>query len=120
VADRLPELVDRHRPDRGTAGAADGVVDFHAALRDPSDPDRLRPDFDSGDHLHPSAAGWPMPSTSGCSPIRPAADASAIRQRPSAARTPARTPRNIRDTGPGAIARRTQTLENTSKGSRNT
>jgi len=58
VADRLPELVDRHRPDRGTAGAADGVVDFHAALRDPSDPDRLRPDFDSGDHLHPSAAGY--------------------------------------------------------------
>jgi lysophospholipase L1-like esterase len=41
-----------------TSGAADGVVDFHAAVRDPNDPDRLRPDFDSGDHLHLSAAGY--------------------------------------------------------------
>jgi lysophospholipase L1-like esterase len=41
-----------------TAGVADGVVDFHAALRDPGDPDQLRPEFDSGDHLHPSAAGY--------------------------------------------------------------
>jgi lysophospholipase L1-like esterase len=41
-----------------TSGVGDGVVDFHAALRDPSDPDRLRPDFDSGDHLHPNASGY--------------------------------------------------------------
>jgi lysophospholipase L1-like esterase len=41
-----------------TSGAADGVVDFHAALRDPDDPDRLLPAYDSGDHLHPSAAGY--------------------------------------------------------------
>ena len=41
-----------------TSGAADGVVDFHVVLRDPDDPDRLRPEFDSGDHLHPSAAGY--------------------------------------------------------------
>jgi lysophospholipase L1-like esterase len=41
-----------------TAGAADGVVDFHAATRDPLDPDRLRPEFDSGDHVHPSPAGY--------------------------------------------------------------
>lgn len=41
-----------------TAGTADGVVDFHAALRDPLDPDRLRPELDSGDHLHPSPAGY--------------------------------------------------------------
>jgi lysophospholipase L1-like esterase len=41
-----------------TAGVADGVVDFHAALRDPNDPDALRPEFDSGDHLHPSPAGY--------------------------------------------------------------
>jgi lysophospholipase L1-like esterase len=39
-------------------GVADGVVDFHAALRDPADPDRLRPEFDSGDHLHPGPAGY--------------------------------------------------------------
>jgi lysophospholipase L1-like esterase len=41
-----------------TSGAADGVVDFHAVLRDPDDPDRLRAEFDSGDHLHPNAAGY--------------------------------------------------------------
>src|SRR5215470_475867 len=41
-----------------STGAGDGVVDFHAALRDPDDPDRLRPEFDSGDHLHPNAAGY--------------------------------------------------------------
>jgi lysophospholipase L1-like esterase len=41
-----------------TGGGADGVVDFHAALRDPNDPDRLRPEYDSGDHLHPSVAGY--------------------------------------------------------------
>ncbi len=41
-----------------TSDAADGVVDFHAALRDPLDPDRLNPAFDSGDHLHPNAAGY--------------------------------------------------------------
>jgi lysophospholipase L1-like esterase len=38
--------------------SADGVVDFHAALRDPADPNRLRPAYDSGDHLHPSATGY--------------------------------------------------------------
>ena len=41
-----------------TGGGADGVVDFHAAVRDPSDFDRLRPEYDSGDHLHPNAAGY--------------------------------------------------------------
>lgn len=35
---------------------ADGVVDFDLANRDPDDPLRLRPEFDKGDHLHPS---WP-------------------------------------------------------------
>jgi lysophospholipase L1-like esterase len=40
-----------------TGGAFDAVIDFDAALRDPADPKRLRPDCDSGDHLHPSRAG---------------------------------------------------------------
>lgn len=35
----------------------DRVVDIDAVLRDPSDPARLRPAFDSGDGLHPNAAG---------------------------------------------------------------
>ncbi len=36
----------------------DEVVDFDKALRDPVSPLRLRPTFDSGDHLHPSDAGY--------------------------------------------------------------
>ena len=41
-----------------SSGAFDGVVDFDAALRDPADPTRLLPVYDSGDHLHPSDAGY--------------------------------------------------------------
>jgi lysophospholipase L1-like esterase len=41
-----------------TGGAFDAVIDFDAALRDPSDPTRLRPELDSGDHLHPNDAGY--------------------------------------------------------------
>ncbi len=39
-------------------GHFDGVIDFDAALRDPQRPERLRPQVDSGDHLHPSPAGY--------------------------------------------------------------
>lgn len=39
-------------------GHFDAVVDFDAIIADPQHPDRLRPDFDSGDHLHPSPAGY--------------------------------------------------------------
>ncbi|MEC3982508.1 SGNH/GDSL hydrolase family protein [Amycolatopsis sp. H20-H5] len=41
-----------------TGGLFDGVIDFDAALRDPHDPLRMRPEFDSGDHLHPGDAGY--------------------------------------------------------------
>ena len=41
--------------DPGSAFA--GVWDFDAVLRDPQEPSRLRPDYDSGDHLHPGDAG---------------------------------------------------------------
>lgn len=40
-----------------TSGEYDGVIDFDAVMRDPAEPDRLRPEFDSGDHLHPNDAG---------------------------------------------------------------
>jgi lysophospholipase L1-like esterase len=40
-----------------SAGAFDAVIDFDAVLRDPKEPARLRPDCDSGDHLHPNQAG---------------------------------------------------------------
>jgi lysophospholipase L1-like esterase len=36
----------------------DGVVDFDAAIRDPANPRRMLPIFDSGDSLHPSDAGY--------------------------------------------------------------
>jgi lysophospholipase L1-like esterase len=35
----------------------DAVIDFDAAMRDPADPLRLNPAYDSGDHLHPNDAG---------------------------------------------------------------
>lgn len=41
-----------------TSGAYDAVVDFDRATRDPADPKKLRADFDSCDHLHPSDAGY--------------------------------------------------------------
>jgi lysophospholipase L1-like esterase len=41
-----------------TSHAFDGVVDFDAALRDRAQPDRLQRAFDSGDHIHPSDAGY--------------------------------------------------------------
>jgi lysophospholipase L1-like esterase len=40
-----------------TSGAYDGVFDFDQAVADPDDPTRLRPIYDSGDHLHPNDAG---------------------------------------------------------------
>ncbi|MEV4312118.1 GDSL-type esterase/lipase family protein [Actinocrispum sp. NPDC049592] len=39
------------------SGTFDGVVDFASALADPSDPLKIRPEYDAGDHLHPSDAG---------------------------------------------------------------
>ena len=38
--------------------AFDGVVDFDVAVRDPSHPSRFREEYQSGDHLHPSTAGY--------------------------------------------------------------
>jgi lysophospholipase L1-like esterase len=58
-----------------TADNIDGVADFDAAVRDPSAPDRLRAEFDSGDHLHLSPAGYsamaaavPADRLAGCTP----------------------------------------------------
>jgi lysophospholipase L1-like esterase len=41
-----------------TPGHFDAVVDFDAAIRDPHQPGRMLPAYDSGDHLHPSPAGY--------------------------------------------------------------
>ncbi|MEP9400703.1 SGNH/GDSL hydrolase family protein [Sphingomonas sp. VNH70] len=41
-----------------TPGNFDAVIDFDRAIRDPAQPDRMLPAYDSGDHLHPSVAGY--------------------------------------------------------------
>lgn len=41
-----------------TSGAYDGVVDFDMVTRDPNAPTKIKPEFDSGDHLHPADAGY--------------------------------------------------------------
>ena len=39
-------------------GRFDRVLDFDAAVRDPADPRRLLPAYDTGDHLHLNPAGY--------------------------------------------------------------
>jgi lysophospholipase L1-like esterase len=41
-----------------TSGKFDAVIDMDAAVRDPADPNKLLPAYDSGDHLHLSVAGY--------------------------------------------------------------
>jgi lysophospholipase L1-like esterase len=41
-----------------TSGAFDAVLDFERVLGDPARPDALRPEYDSGDHLHPNDVGF--------------------------------------------------------------
>jgi len=41
-----------------TSGAFDAVIDFDKAIRDPAQPTRILPAYDSGDHLHPNDAGY--------------------------------------------------------------
>ena len=41
-----------------TPGHFDAVIDFDTVVRDPAHPDHLLAAFDSGDHLHPSPAGY--------------------------------------------------------------
>jgi lysophospholipase L1-like esterase len=42
-----------------TSGAFDGVIDFDAAVRDPSNPLQLNPLYDAGGgHLHPNDLGY--------------------------------------------------------------
>ncbi|MET7451467.1 SGNH/GDSL hydrolase family protein [Streptomyces sp. NPDC005574] len=42
---------------RDSGGVFDDYADFDRAVRDPADPQRLGPAYDSGDHLHPNDAG---------------------------------------------------------------
>jgi lysophospholipase L1-like esterase len=40
------------------SGEFDGVIDFDRVLRDPDEPARLAPKYDSGDHGHPTDEGY--------------------------------------------------------------
>ncbi len=40
------------------SGTFDGVIDFDKITRDPQNPTRFNPPYDSGDHLHPSDEGY--------------------------------------------------------------
>jgi lysophospholipase L1-like esterase len=41
-----------------TPGHFDSTIDFDKIMRDPEQPDRILPAYDSGDHLHPNPAGY--------------------------------------------------------------
>jgi len=41
-----------------TSGQFDGVIDFEAAIRDESNPDIIKAEYNSGDNLHPGDAGY--------------------------------------------------------------
>jgi lysophospholipase L1-like esterase len=41
-----------------TSGEYDAVIDFDKIARDPANPLRFLPAYDSGDHLHPGDAGY--------------------------------------------------------------
>ncbi len=41
-----------------TSGTFDGVIDFDKIARDPNNPGRFNPEYDSGDHLHPKDQGY--------------------------------------------------------------
>jgi lysophospholipase L1-like esterase len=49
---------DRQAVNQWIRGHFDAVLDFDAIVRDHAHPDQLRAAFDSGDHLHPSPAGY--------------------------------------------------------------
>lgn len=43
---------------RHSGGVFDAVIDFDEVVRDPMNPERLRPEYNSGDWLHPNEAGY--------------------------------------------------------------
>ncbi|MGW1163778.1 SGNH/GDSL hydrolase family protein [Streptomyces sp. NPDC002513] len=63
------------------SGVFDAVADFDAAVRDPARPDRIRPAYDSGDHLHLDDAGMAALAATvdpGAAPVRGAGAAGSV------------------------------------------
>lgn len=57
VDDRRQRINGFLRANSGPGATFDALLDFDEVLRDPGDPARLLPAYDSGDHLHPGDAG---------------------------------------------------------------
>jgi lysophospholipase L1-like esterase len=58
-----------------TSGAFDRVIDFDKVTRDPDHPEQFLPAYDSGDHLHPSDAGYEAMGRAAAQMLMPAASA---------------------------------------------
>lgn len=58
VTPHVNELRNGYNQWLRTSGVVDGIIDFDHAVRDPHKPNELLPLYDSGDHLHPSDAGY--------------------------------------------------------------
>ena len=41
-----------------TSKAFDAVIDFESVVKDPQQPNKMKAEYDSGDHLHPNDAGY--------------------------------------------------------------
>ena len=52
------EMRHRYNEFIRTTDLIDGYIDFDKALRDPQRPNHFLPEYDSGDHLHPSKKGY--------------------------------------------------------------
>jgi lysophospholipase L1-like esterase len=55
---RVRQLIDQYNDWVRTSNAFDAVADFNKATADPQNPQTLLPAYDSGDHVHPSDAGY--------------------------------------------------------------
>jgi lysophospholipase L1-like esterase len=51
-------IIDQYNDWARTSHVFDGVVDFNKAVADPQAPQTMLPVYDSGDHVHPSDAGY--------------------------------------------------------------
>jgi lysophospholipase L1-like esterase len=46
------------RTTKASSSGYDAIIDFDVATRDPQNPTKFNPKYDSGDHLHPNDAGY--------------------------------------------------------------
>jgi lysophospholipase L1-like esterase len=52
------QVLDQYNGWVRTSGVFDGIVDFNKVTADPQSPQTMLPAYDSGDHVHPSDAGY--------------------------------------------------------------